>query len=44
MLRHTDIASPDRIAMGFAPGKVNEDGGLHEAAFDALNAANAQAR
>ena len=44
MLKRTDIAAPDRIAMGFALGKVNEDRGLYEAAFAALSAANAQVR
>ncbi|WP_240046165.1 sulfotransferase family protein [Rhodanobacter glycinis] len=43
-LRRTDINPPDRIAMGFALGKVCEDQGNHERAFAALNAANAQLR
>ncbi|MEP7186664.1 MAG: sulfotransferase [Rhodanobacter sp.] len=40
MLRRADIADSDRIAMGFALGKVNEDRGLYEPAFAALSAAN----
>lgn len=43
-LRRTDINPPDRIAMGFALGKVCEDQGHYEQAFAALNAANAQLR
>lgn len=44
MLKRSDIAVADRIAMGFALGKVNEDRGLYEAAFTALSAANAAVR
>ncbi len=43
-LRRTDLSPTDRIAMGFALGKVCEDQGLHEQAFTALNVANAQLR
>jgi tetratricopeptide (TPR) repeat protein len=42
MLRCSDIAVPDRIAIGFALGKVNEDHGLYAAAFAALDAVNAR--
>lgn len=43
-LRRTDINPTDRIAAGFALGKVCEDQGHYEQAFAALNAANAQLR
>jgi tetratricopeptide (TPR) repeat protein len=43
-LRRTDLGPADRIAMGFALGKVCEDHGRHEQAFAALSAANAQLR
>ncbi|WP_426702499.1 sulfotransferase [Rhodanobacter sp. Col0626] len=43
-LRRSDLAPTDRIAMGFALGKVSEDHGCYEQAFAALNAANAQLR
>ncbi|KQZ74413.1 sulfotransferase [Rhodanobacter sp. Root561] len=43
-LRQPGIASADRIAMGFALGKVCEDQGRYEEAFHALNRANAELR
>ena len=43
-LRRPDLAASDRIAMGFALGKVHEDHGDYEQAFATLNAANAQQR
>ncbi len=43
-LQHAELSPADRIAMGFALGKVCEDHGHHERAFAALNAANAQLR
>jgi tetratricopeptide (TPR) repeat protein len=44
MLQRIDITATDRIAMGFALGKVNEDRGLYPDAFAALQAANVQLR
>lgn len=41
--RH-DVAATDRIAMGYALGKVREDQGRHADAFTALCAANAELR
>jgi tetratricopeptide (TPR) repeat protein len=43
-LQQRDVSAPDRIAMGFALGKVCEDHGLHAQAFAALQAANQQLR
>jgi tetratricopeptide (TPR) repeat protein len=43
-LKRTDLGPADRIAMGFALGKVCEDHGQHEQAFAALSAANTQLR
>lgn len=43
-LRRADIVDPDRIAMGYALGKVCEDQGHHAEAFAAISAANAQLR
>lgn len=43
-LGRADLATADRIAMGFALGKVCEDHGQYEQAFAALNRANAQQR
>lgn len=43
-LRRTDLNPADRIATGFALGKVCEDQGQHAQAFAALSAANAQLR
>ncbi|HEY8683403.1 MAG TPA: sulfotransferase [Rhodanobacter sp.] len=43
-LLRTDISPAERIAMGFALGKVCEDQGHYAPAFAALNAANAQLR
>ncbi len=43
-LRQPGLAVADRIAMGFALGKLCEDLGLYEAAFAALNEANARLR
>ena len=43
-LDRTDLGPADRIAMGFALGKVCEDHGQYGQAFDALSAANAQLR
>jgi tetratricopeptide (TPR) repeat protein len=43
-LRQGNVQPSDRMAMGFALGKVCEDQGRHEQAFSALNAANAQLR
>jgi tetratricopeptide (TPR) repeat protein len=43
-LRRADLAPADRIAMGFAFGKVCEDQDRFEQAFAALHAANAQLR
>ncbi|WP_242113063.1 tetratricopeptide repeat-containing sulfotransferase family protein [Luteimonas aquatica] len=42
--RRNSIAEPDRIAMGFALGKVNEDHGRHAEAFSAINEANFRMR
>ena len=44
MLQRFDITAADRIAMGFALGKVCEDRGLYQDAFSALQIANAQLR
>ncbi len=44
VLRQPHVASSDRIAAGFALGKVCEDQQRHAEAFAALNAANAQLR
>ncbi|UGB37129.1 tetratricopeptide repeat-containing sulfotransferase family protein [Frateuria soli] len=44
LLQRNDVAEPDRIAMGFALGKVNEDQGRYEEAFAALGEANARQR
>ncbi|MGN2250755.1 sulfotransferase [Frateuria sp. GZRe14] len=44
MLERTDVAEPDRIAMGFALGKANEDQGRYEEAFAAFGDANARQR
>lgn len=41
-LRAPGLNPPDRIAMGFALGKVCEDQGCHEQAFTAINQANAE--
>jgi tetratricopeptide (TPR) repeat protein len=43
-LRHPGLAPADRIAMGFALGKLCEDQGLYQPAFAALQAANALQR
>jgi tetratricopeptide (TPR) repeat protein len=43
-LQERDVSAPDRIAMGFALGKVCEDHGLHAQAFTALQVANQQLR
>jgi tetratricopeptide (TPR) repeat protein len=43
-LQRTDLGPADRIAMGFALGKVCEDHGRYEQAFAALNVANARLR
>jgi len=43
-LQLSDTTPPDRIAMGFALGKLAEDHGHYEKAFNALNQANAQLR
>jgi hypothetical protein len=43
-LKRTDLAEADRIAIGFALGKVNEDQGRHAEAFAALAEANARQR
>lgn len=43
-LQERDVSTPDRIAMGFALGKVCEDHGLHAQAFAALQTANQQLR
>lgn len=40
-LQRRDIADSDRVAMGHALGKLEEDHGRHEAAFTAFAAANA---
>jgi tetratricopeptide (TPR) repeat protein len=42
LLQRTDLRADDRIAMGFALGKVCEDQHLYDQAFAALTAANAQ--
>ena len=39
-----DIGEPDRVAMGYALGKVCEDHGRHDEAFAALQSANARLR
>jgi Flp pilus assembly protein TadD len=39
-----DIGEPDRVAMAYALGKVCEDHGRHDEAFDALQSANARLR
>ncbi len=44
LLHRTDLVVADRIAAGFALGKVCEDQGRHAQAFNALTAANAQQR
>jgi tetratricopeptide (TPR) repeat protein len=44
LLRRTDLAEHDRIAMGFALGKASEDHGRYEEAFAALSDANARQR
>jgi tetratricopeptide (TPR) repeat protein len=44
LLERTDLAEPDRIAMGFALGKVSEDQGRYEQAFAVLGEANARQR
>jgi tetratricopeptide (TPR) repeat protein len=44
LLQRSDIAEADRIAMGFALGKVDEDQGRYEEAFAALADANARQR
>ncbi|MEI7037766.1 tetratricopeptide repeat-containing sulfotransferase family protein [Fulvimonas yonginensis] len=44
LLRRADLAEADRIAIGFALGKVNEDQGRHAEAFAALSEANARQR
>jgi tetratricopeptide (TPR) repeat protein len=44
MMQRIDITAADRIAMGFALGKVSEDRGLYQDAFVALQAANVQLR
>jgi tetratricopeptide (TPR) repeat protein len=43
-LQSRQVSSSDRIAMGFALGKVCEDHGLYAQAFAALRAANLQLR
>jgi len=43
-LRRPGLADPDRIAMGFALGKVCEDQGRYDEAFNALGDANAAMR
>lgn len=43
-LGRADLVSGDRIAMGFALGKLCEDHGLYQAAFAALQAANSRQR
>lgn len=40
LLHSSDTSENDRIAIGFALGKVEEDGGRHREAFAALAAAN----
>jgi Flp pilus assembly protein TadD len=42
--QRTDLAEPDRIAMGYALGKVCEDHGRYPEAFAALSDANARLR
>src|SRR3569623_2954977 len=44
LLQRTDLAEADRIAMGFALGKVSEDHGRYDDAFAALSDANARQR
>ena len=44
LLGRGDVAEADRIAMGFALGKVNEDQGRYAEAFAALSNANARQR
>ena len=44
LLQRHDLRAEDRIAMGFALGKVYEDQQLHEQAFATLTLANAQLR
>ncbi len=44
LLQRADLRAEDRIAMGFALGRVCEDQHLHDQAFAALAAANAQLR
>ena len=44
LLTRNDIAETDRIAMGFALGKVSEDQGRYAEAFAALSDANARQR
>ncbi|SEJ34307.1 tetratricopeptide repeat-containing sulfotransferase family protein [Frateuria terrea] len=44
LLKRTDVAEPDRIALGFALGKASEDQGCYEEAFAAISDANARQR
>ncbi|HET6805469.1 MAG TPA: sulfotransferase [Frateuria sp.] len=44
LLGRSDLGEADRIAIGFALGKVNEDQGRYEDAFAALSDANARQR
>lgn len=44
LLARRDIADSDRIAMGYALGKLEEDRGRHPQAFAALSAANGAMR
>lgn len=44
LLKRQDLTEADRIAMGFALGKVNEDQGRYADAFAALSEANARQR
>ena len=44
LLQGADLTAADRMAIGFALGKVSEDRGLYPQAFAALQAANAQLR
>jgi tetratricopeptide (TPR) repeat protein len=44
LLKRSDLAEADRIAIGFALGKASEDRGLYAEAFAALGEANARQR
>ena len=44
LLKRNDVGEADRIAMGFALGKVSEDQGRYADAFAALSEANARQR